>query len=184
MEETVGDETSEVFAADACMVDKSDAAEEEAPDIVGNEDDCDVGENATWGEALAEFCIVSLTPLTWKVFPCNTTGLEGSEDKDGLLTPVFCGEIPNPFMLPKDGTSWSPYLFFVVKVNPAPESPDKVLTGIGLDTEGDISGRVLVLVLGAILVLKVRVFDLGTVCIAPKDATLGVLVLSLASFCV
>lgn len=64
MEETVGDETSEVFAADACMVDKSDAAEEEAPDIIGDEDDCDVGENATWGEALAEFCIVSPTPLS------------------------------------------------------------------------------------------------------------------------
>lgn len=64
MEETVGDETSEVFAADACMVDKSDVADEEAPDIIENEDDCDVGENATWDEAFAGFCIVSLTPLS------------------------------------------------------------------------------------------------------------------------
>lgn len=87
-------------------------------------------------------------------------------------------------MLPKDGTSWSPYLFFVVKVDPAPESPDEVLTGSVLVTEGDISGRVLALVLGVIVVLKVRVFDLDAVCIVPKDATLGELILSLASFCV
>jgi hypothetical protein len=45
MEETE-DETSEVFAADTCMVDKGDAAKEEAPDMIENEDDCDAGENA------------------------------------------------------------------------------------------------------------------------------------------
>jgi hypothetical protein len=71
--------------------------------------------------------------------------------------------MPNPFMLPKDGTSWSLCLFFVVKVDPAADSPEKVLTGGELATEGDISGRVLALVLGVIVVLKVSVFDLGTV---------------------
>ena len=45
MEETVEDETSEIFAADTCMVDKGDAAKEEAPDMIENEGDCDAGEN-------------------------------------------------------------------------------------------------------------------------------------------
>jgi hypothetical protein len=88
-------------------------------------------------------------------------------------------------MLPKDGTSWSPCLFFVVKVDPAPGSPDKVLKGSELVTEGDISGRVLALVLGVIVVLKVRVFDLDTLLlVVPRGATLGELILSLVSFCV
>lgn len=71
--------------------------------------------------------------------------------------------MPNPLMLPKDGTSWSLCLFFVVKVDPAPDSPDKVFEGSELVTDDDISGRVLALILGVIVVLKVRVFDLGTV---------------------
>jgi hypothetical protein len=46
MEETVEDEASEVFAADPCNVDEGNAAKEEAPDMIENEDDCDAGENA------------------------------------------------------------------------------------------------------------------------------------------
>lgn len=46
MEETVEDEASELFAADPCNVDKGNAAKEEAPDMIENEDDCDAGENA------------------------------------------------------------------------------------------------------------------------------------------
>jgi hypothetical protein len=46
MEETVEDEASEVFAADAGNVDKGNAAKEEAPDVIEIEDDCDAGENA------------------------------------------------------------------------------------------------------------------------------------------
>jgi hypothetical protein len=97
MEETVGDETFKVFAADACVVDE--AAEDEAPDLTENEDGCSVGENVggwgvTSGVAFTGFCTVSLTPLSCEVFTCNTSGLEGSEDKDGLLRspnipPVF-----------------------------------------------------------------------------------------------
>lgn len=94
--------------------------------------------------------------------------MEGSEDKDGLLRslnmpPIFCGETPNPFMLPEDGIAWSSCLFFVVKVDPPPDSPGKVFTGSGLFMEGDISSCVLAILLGAIVVLKVKVFDLGTV---------------------
>ncbi|KAL5230603.1 hypothetical protein ABZP36_029379 [Zizania latifolia] len=48
MEANAGDKTSEVFAADSCIVDNNGVAEEEAPALMEFEDDCttDVGKNA------------------------------------------------------------------------------------------------------------------------------------------
>jgi hypothetical protein len=49
--------------------------------------------------------------------------------------------------------------------------------------EGDVFGSVLALLLGVIVVLKVKVFDLGTVCVVPKDEILDGLILSCAPLC-
>jgi hypothetical protein len=46
--------------------------------------------------------------------------------------------------------------------------------------EGNIFGSVWTLLLGVIVVLKVRVFGLDTVCFVPKDGTLDGLILSSA----
>lgn len=61
-------------------------------------------------------------------------------------------------MLPKDDIAWSPYLLFVVKVEPVPDSPDNVFTGSELVIDGNVSGRAFA---GVKVVLKVREFDLG-----------------------
>jgi hypothetical protein len=196
IEETVRDKTSEVFTPDACISDEAEVADEETLCFMDWEEYCvtGVGKNTGgWGATLrvsfAVFCTVSLTPPNWPIFSCGETALECSGVKDDLLRSLnmsllFCGETLDLFVV-----AWSSCLFFVVKVGTSPDSPARVLKENGLREsfaivpEGNIVGSVLTLLLGVIVVLKVKVFDLGAVCVVPKDATLDGLTLSRAPLC-
>lgn len=181
MEGPVGDKTSDVFAADSCIVDEDDVAEEGTVGLIEHGEDCATGVggnaggwNATSGLAFTGLCTVSVILPSCTVFPCNRADLGGSGDKDGLLRslnapPIFCGETSSPFVVPKYGIACPPCLFFVIMDDAPPESPDKVFTVNGLREnfepviKGDKSGSVLVLVFGMTVVLNVKVLDFGMV---------------------